>query len=87
MYIKLTGICNLQHVAECDQMQVLPTFKGLTSTELQSAQSFAGLRRRNFTASRFSEAINLFNLSHSESHANTDDDGLDQIQFVTKKVP
>lgn len=39
------------------------------------------------TASRFSEAIDLFNLSHSESHANTDDDGLDQIQFVTKKVP
>lgn len=47
MYIKLTGICNLQHVAECDQMQVLPTFKGLISTEPQSAQSFAGLRRRN----------------------------------------
>lgn len=40
MYIKLTGICNLQHVAECDQTQVLPTFKGLTSTEPQSAQSF-----------------------------------------------
>lgn len=39
------------------------------------------------TASCFSEAIDLFNLSHSESQANTNDDGLDQIKFVTRKVP